>query len=597
MLNRSRLFVRSLSFAVIAVPILAQQQQPTGERFTTGPPDEPARLPTLDDTHALDVDAPWRPEFLVPDGLDIRANQVTSSAQNETSLAVNPFDRQNWVGVANDYSPGTVTTGWYTTLDGGATWTTGAFPFDPGFSFCGDPAVCFDVNGNPVILCMMYAGPGGSRVTAFRSTDKGLTWSASIPVDLDPGNDKPQVECDHSNGPGRGRLTVAWDRFGTGSGDHIHVSSSTDGGLTWTPQVRINDATSTTTIAPDITFGPNSEIYVAWADRGGLKRAWVDRSLDGGATWNTDVIAAPFTAVPSPIPGSSFRMFDIFSISADVTSGPHSGNVYVAYHTWTGSDAQIRLATSSDGGLTFPLDTLVNASDLTNRDQVMPGIVVDWKGNVNVSFYDRRLDPVDRLLWTWVGRSSDGGASFVNYRVSDVGWNHVPTEFSFFIGDYQDIDADERNVYPFWCDGRSGSQDVYTDRVNLDLHTNVPSLSAGAGGSVSFTINVGPNLAGKFYALAASASGTAPGTLFSGYLVPLNGDVWTQRSITLANTVFFTNNQGTLDATGSATASFNTVGPRPFLAGLTLDWVVLVLDPLTFQPLYATAPTRVTFTP
>lgn len=597
MLNGSRLFVRSLSFAVIAVPILAQQQLPTGERFTTGPPDAPPRQPTLDETHALDVDAPWRPEFLVPDGLDIRANQVTSSAQNETSLAVNPFDRQNWVGVANDYSPGTVTTGWYTTLDGGATWTTGAFPFDPGFSFCGDPAVCFDVNGNPVILCMMYAGPGGSRVTAFRSTDKGLTWSASIPVDLDPGNDKPQVECDHSNGPGRGRLTVAWDRFGTGSGDHIHVSSSTDGGLTWTPQVRINDATSTTTIAPDITFGPNSEIYVAWADRGGLKRAWVDRSLDGGATWNTDVIAAPFTAVPSPIPGSSFRMFDIFSISADVTNGPHSGNVYVAYHTWTGSDAQIRLATSSDGGLTFPLDTLVNASDLTNRDQVMPGIVVDWKGNVNVSFYDRRLDPVDRLLWTWVGRSSDGGASFVNYRVSDVGWNHVPTEFSFFIGDYQDIDADERNVYPFWCDGRSGSQDVYTDRVNLDLHTNVPSLSAGAGGSVSFTINVGPNLAGKFYALAASASGTAPGTLFSGYLVPLNGDVWTQRSITLANTVFFTNNQGTLDATGSATASFNTVGPRPFLAGLTLDWVVLVLDPLTFQPLYATAPTRVTFTP
>ena len=309
------------------------------------------------------------------------------------------------------------------------------------------------------------------------------------------------------------------------------------------------------------------------------------------------MIAAPFTAVPSPIPGSSFRMFDIFSIAADHTSGPNSGRVYVAYHTWTGSDAQIRLATSTNGGASFTQDVLVNASDVSNRDQVMPGIVVDHKGNVNVSFYDRRLDPLDKLLWTWVGRSSDGGASFVNHRVSDVGWNHVPTEFSGFIGDYQDIDADERYVYPFWCDGRTGSQDVYTDRVNLDLHTNVPSISAGAGGSASFTINVGPNMAGKLYTLAASASGTAPGTLFSGYLIPLNADIWTTRSINFANTIFFTNTRGTLDATGSATASFNTVGARPFLNGITLDWVVLVQDPITFLPLYATAPTRLTFTP
>jgi hypothetical protein len=227
----------------------------------------------------------------------------------------------------------------------------------------------------------------------------------------------------------------------------------------------------------------------------------------------------------------------------------------------------------------------------------MPGIAVDPKGNVNVSFYDRRLDPADQLLWTWVGRSSDGGATFVNHRVSDVGWNHVPTEFASFIGDYQDVDADGRYVYPFWCDGRSGSQDVYVDRVNLDLHTNVPSISAGAGGSASFTINVGPNHAGMLYTLAASASGTAPGTLFGGVQIPLNADIWTTRSINLANSAFFTNNQGLLDATGSATASFNTVGPRPFLNGLTLDWVVLVQDPGTFQPLYATAPTRLTFTP
>lgn len=587
--------LRLLDPLVAVAPLLAQQADRPGERFTTGPPDEPPRRGDADGGRVLGD--PWKPEFLLPDGADIRANQVTSSAQDETSLAVNPLDPLNWVGVANDYSVGSVTTGWYTTLDGGANWTTGTMALHAGFSFCGDPAVCFDVDGNPVILCMMYQGPGGSKVTAFRSTDKGLSWNAGVAVDLDPRNDKPQVESDHSNGPGRGRITAVWNRFATGTGDHVYVSSSTDGGLGWTTWMRVNDATSTSAIAPDVAFGPNSEIYVAWADRGATKRAWVDRSTDGGASWNTDVIAAPFTQVPSPIPGSQFRMFDIFAISADATGGPYSGNVYLAYHTWTGSDAQIRMATSSDGGLSFPLDVLVNASDTTDNDQVMPGIVVDAKGNVNVSFYDRRLDATDYLLWTWVARSSDGGSSFVNHRVSDVGWDHVPTEFSFFIGDYLDIDADERNVYPFWCDGRSGSQDVYTDRVNLDLHTDVATISAGAGGSAVFTINIGPNHAGKLYTLAAGASGTSPGTPFGGVLIPLNADAWTNRSIRHANSAFFTNSMGTLDATGSATASFNTVGPRPFLGGLVLDWVVLVQDPVTFQPLHATAPTRLTFTP
>jgi hypothetical protein len=572
-----------------------QDENPLG-RFTTGPPTT-APLP-VDRSKVRNSDDFRGRELSLPDGADMRVNVLTSSAQNETSFAVNPNDPLNWVGVANDYLRGTVETGWYSTLDGGQTWTTGSFGVDAGFSFSGDPSVCFTPAGDPVVICMMYAGPGGSKVTAFRSTDGGKTWNGGVQIDLDGADDKPQVECDLSDGPGNGRITTAWDRFNTASGSHIFVSSSTDGGLTWTPAVRINDDASVATIAPDVTFGPASEIYVAWADRGSLD-IYLDKSVDGGATWGTDTLVASFSQVPSPIPGSTFRMFDIFSVAADASPAgePHSGNVYVAYHTYESSDANIRVATSVDGGASFTNNVVVNADDTEDNDQVMPGIVVDSKGNVNVSFYDRRLDPSDFLLWTWVARSSDGGQTFANYRASDVGWNHQPTEFPGFIGDYMDIDASDRHVFPFWCDGRSASQDLFVDVMNLDLFTDVPEISAGTGGTAKFTINLGPNFAGDMYFLAGGSSGTSPGSTTGNVTIPINYDNWTKLTVKRANSAFFTNTMGILDSTGSATASLNTVGPRPFLSGLVLDWSVLVIDTNSGLPVHASAPTRVTFTP
>ena len=570
------------------------QIHPQLERFSTGPP-----LAASAPSHLTGIaSVPLGPDDLASrvDGTDIRVNQVTTSAQNETSFAVNPLNRDNWVGVANDYRTGSVEIGYYSTLDGGQTWTTGTFGVDPGFSFSGDPCVTFTGTGTVVIVGMQYSGPGGSRVTAYRSTDGGLTFSSS-PVDLNSSNDKPQIDADLSAGPFAGSITTAWDRFGAPGGDHIYVSTTTDEGQTWTTGRRINDNTSVTGISPDVAYGNNSELYVMWADRGLNKRVWVDRSFDNGATWNTDVLVAPFGQVPSPIPGSSFRMFDIFAMDADQSNGPFGGNIYVAYHTWNSganANADIRLATSSDQGATWTQNTLVN-DDGAAFDQVFPGVVVDSGGNVNVSFLDRRLDPSNFLLWTWVGRSSDGGQTWNNFRASDVGWNHLTTEFGSFIGDYIDVEASDRDILPFWVDGRANNtQDVYADRMNLALSTDVNQIPAGVGGSAQIDVNVGPNFAGLTYLVVAGASGTSPGILLNGVDIPLNPDVVTDISQILANSSIFQNNVGTLDSTGSATVGFDTLGPRPFLAGMTWNWVCIVLDAGN-SVVYSTAPTSIDF--
>jgi hypothetical protein len=587
----------NLRLAVLAfffpVPLCAQQAL---DRFTTGPlvDWDPSDIRPAQVTPA-DAGGP-----APPDATDVKANAITGNAQNETSLAVSHVDPLFWVGAANSYQTGTVQTAWYVTHDGGKTWTSGVFPIQSGFSFSGDPCVCFDAAGNPVIVCMMYSGPGGSRVASFRSTNGGSSWSGPFNVNLDPANDKPQVETDLSGGPFHGRIAVAWDRFGAPGGDHIYTSFSNDGGVTWSVPVRANGTTSVTTIGPDVAWGAGSVLYVMWQDRG-IDDVYVDRSLDGGVTWGTDRKVADFTTVPSPIPGSSFRTFEIGAITADDTAGPYSGRVYVTWYNWVpGVDAHsdIRLSTSSDQGQTWTPSVVVNSGDTTKADQVFPGIVADRKGNVNLVYYDRRLDPNNFLLWTWVARSSDGGATFREVRASDVGWNHLPTEFGgTFIGDYQDLDQTPSGVAPFWCDGRSGTQDVYVDSLNLDLSSNVSSLSAATGGAATFAINVGPNMAGLTYFLTVTGSGTTPGAVVDGINVPVNFDFWTVLSLQLFNSALFPTSLGTLDATGSASAGFNTLGPfKPALAGTNLDFCVVVVDG-GGNVVYASAPSRVALVP
>ena len=67
-----------------------------------------------------------------------------------------------------------------------------------------------------------------------------------------------------------------------------------------------------------------------------------------------------------------------------------------------------------------------------------------------------------------MARSTDGGASFLNVRVSDV--SSDPAVWPTFIGDYNQIAATSRASYPAWSDFRNGvpgnfNQDAYTAAV------------------------------------------------------------------------------------------------------------------------------------
>ncbi len=76
----------------------------------------------------------------------------------------------------------------------------------------------------------------------------------------------------------------------------ILFSKSTDGGVTWSNSLKINQFDGNC-LDDDYTVegavpvaGPKGEIYVAWAWN---DKIWFDKSLDGGQTWlERDIVAA-----------------------------------------------------------------------------------------------------------------------------------------------------------------------------------------------------------------------------------------------------------------------------------------------------------------
>jgi hypothetical protein len=120
-------------------------------------------------------------------------------------------------------------------------------------------------------------------------------------------------------------------------------------------------------------------------------------------------------------------------------------------------------------GLSSPLR--VNQDGPGNgRDQWFPWVAIGPGGRVDIVFYDRRDDPFNRFTHLYLARSSDGGATWTDMRVSDVPSNmNWSFENGIFIGDYNALAiGPDGTSYPFWTDARNGTPRVRQSDVFMD---------------------------------------------------------------------------------------------------------------------------------
>lgn len=185
--------------------------------------------------------------------------------------------------------------------------------------------------------------------------------------------------------------------------------------------------------------------------------------------------------------------------------------------------------------------------DTASPDIRYSNIKGGWSGEGNIDLNPRFADPGQgdyRLSWR---------SPCINMGTNDKG----PAD---------DFEGDARpcqNVADIGADEFTGHPPLESDSL---------VIYASTGAKITFTLDAGTECGGRPYLLLASASGSVPGTPLplGKSVLPLNWDPLTELTATLANSPFFIDFMGTLNAGGGAQAVFNAKGP--YFSGLSGSW-------------------------
>jgi len=329
--------------------------------------------------------------------------------------------------------------------DNGLTWEAPRQIASPG-SGQFDAQIVVDAIDRRTVYAAWLQNNKSDTVVA-RSADFGRSWSVVIADRTNAGTDKPILAV---------RGTDVY--VGYNHAQKVWVSSSHDGGITFTSTNVNSNAKLGWSLAGGGTVDPAGNVYFAWAgytQNGGAKgpvNLYISKSSDSGRTWSTtllDVSGAP--------PDCSAYLCGWAFLGAQITmTSDVAGTLYALWNAGTvnGGPERIYFASSTTAGATWSPKTGISLAP-AGVEHAFPAIVAGSAGDVRIAWMDVRNSP----LWnTYYRSSTNGGATWsAEKKLSShvPGYSYIlPNGFAFPFGDYFEMDIDSRGqTQAVWGEG------------------------------------------------------------------------------------------------------------------------------------------------
>lgn len=410
-----------------------------------------------------------------------------------------------------------LTSGVYTSFDGGERWALSHVDSSSRFNGVWDPACAYGTNGQAFFVTLSLADTalfapkdhhaygawsmgGSEEMRVFRSTNDGHGWLLPIKMGM---IDRENLQVDRGrDSPYRGRMYL-YGRTST-----IWVLYSADSGRTWNRSERETVVTDGNhhlewagTVHPDGTLLLPFAIHRAKTDSTpATSTLAIATSTDGGKNIRQ----------PIPVTGTSAGCVgEAAALSSDHSAGPFRGRVYIMWSDWYRNRCALFIAYSDDKGRRWSAPIRATAPRPSKRkrlEHMLPQIVVNGNGAVGITWYDWGIDSIareGRLRFTasldggdtWLpnvvvsSRSltiktppefavhavvSGGGRRRTRERTDSVTVGVWPAPRSYYAwnaapGDYAGMAAGADGVFhAFWIANPTGVGELYTAQVTVN---------------------------------------------------------------------------------------------------------------------------------
>lgn len=253
------------------------------------------------------------------------------------------------------------------TMDGGKTWSTPAIIVStPPNKTIGNQIVVDPHTGTLYNFFNLIQPPNNAKkkqdnVAFVKSTDGGQRWSQPQIIDVmhdvgvkDPntgakvrtGSDIPEPAIDAQTG----QLYVVWQdaRFNGGAYDEVALSTSTDGGASWSTPMRVNTPTGRAAFTPTVAVNATGKVGVTYYDLRNLQ------------TGNTSTLPTDYWIKTSPAGAKNFGNDTHISDSFDMLTAPYAKGYFVGDYE----------GLTSSGNAFLPFFVQVNSGNADNRTDV-----------------------------------------------------------------------------------------------------------------------------------------------------------------------------------------------------------------------------------